>query len=140
MTALAQNHWQEQEDDPIVSIDGCIDADAHDAYWQSVYWSQPHFRGELDYEDYAPAYCVGYCGFAQYGGDYDDAEKSLCANWLRIKGSSRLELDVAMAAIRAAWLHAERTQAEPETEDEELVQLAPVRATNPQRQPAFAAA
>ena len=63
-------------------------------------------RAELDYEDYAPAYCVGYCGFAQYGGAFEDADKSLCANWVRIKGDSRLSIDEAMQAIRAAWDHA----------------------------------
>ena len=55
MTAQAQDFWQEQEDDPIVRIDGRIDPGAHDTYWQSVYWSQPYFRSMLDYEDYAPA-------------------------------------------------------------------------------------
>jgi len=141
MTAQAQDFWQEQEDDPIVRIDGRIDPGAHDTYWQSVYWSQPYFRSMLDYEDYAPAYCVGYCGFAQYGGEWADAEKSLCANWLRIKGDSRLELDDAMQAIRAAWQHAERAQAQPEVEEEEeLVQMAPMRRQAPVRQRALAAA
>lgn len=139
MTALTQDFWQEQEDDPIVRIDGRIDAGAHDAYWQSVYWSQPHYRAGLDYEDLAPAYCVGYCGYAQYGGDFADAEKSLCANWIRIKGASRLELDDAMQAIRAAWLHAERAERQPESDDE-VIQLAPMHAQRAVRQPAMAAA
>ena len=80
-----------------------VDARQQDAYWSSVYAREGYFRPDCDYEDYAPAYCVGYVGFAQYGGSWDDAEKSLCANWERIKGGSRLTLDEAMAAIRAAW-------------------------------------
>ncbi len=117
MTAIAQDFWHEQEDDPEISVAGRIDAQVEDAYWQSVHIGEPYYRAHLDYEDYAPAYCVGYIGFAQYGGRFDDAEKSLCANWIRIKGGSRLELDDAMQAIRAAWDHAERMAAAQAEED-----------------------
>jgi hypothetical protein len=80
-----------------------VDAGAEDAYWSRAFWREHYYSRGLGYEDYAPAYCVGYVGHAQYGGDYDDAEKSLCANWERIKGDSRLSLDDARAAMRAAW-------------------------------------
>jgi hypothetical protein len=72
-----------------------------DSYWQAA-----HARA--DYEDYAPAYCVGAIGYAQYGGTFEDAEKSLWANWERIKGDSRLTLDQAREAMRAAWRRAGR--------------------------------
>jgi hypothetical protein len=74
-----------------------------DAYWQQAFRREGYFSAQLDYEDYAPAYCVGYTGFAQYGGSYEDAEKSLWANWERIKGDSRLPYEHAGLAIRAAW-------------------------------------
>lgn len=80
-----------------------IDAAGHDAYWQAAHLLERYYTPQLDYEDYAPAYCVGYIGFAQYGGSFDDAEKSLVANWLRIKGDSRLPYEQAREAIRAAW-------------------------------------
>lgn len=80
-----------------------IDAQQEDAYWARFYWRERYFRPECGYEDYAPAYCVGYVGYAQYGGSYSDAENSLYANWERIKGASRLSLDDARLAIRAAW-------------------------------------
>jgi hypothetical protein len=139
MTAIAQDFWQEQADDPEVRIDGRIQPAFEDAYWQSAYWAQPFYRSDCNYEeDYASAFCVGYCGYAQYRGRFEDAEKSLCANWVRIKGDSRLTLDEAMQAIRAAWDHAEHGQVE--VEDEELVEAgylgAPVRAA----QPAYATA
>ncbi|QJW84749.1 hypothetical protein HK414_16990 [Ramlibacter terrae] len=122
-------------------IDARIDPEVEDAYWQGVYWSQPHYRAELGYDDYAPAYCVGYIGYAQYGGRFADSEKCLCANWIRIKGDSRLTLDDAMAAIRAARDHAEQAQVAMDEEDEQLVQdaMAGQRAQQ-QRQPAYAAA
>jgi hypothetical protein len=79
------------------------EARQEDAYWERTFWQERYYRSELGFEDYAPAYCVGYTGCAQYGGDFADAERSLCANWERIKGDSRLTLDEALPAMRAAW-------------------------------------
>ncbi len=83
-----------------------VDTVLEDAYWSRHYWRERYYRPDCEYEDYAPAYCAGYVGWGQYGGSYDDAEKSLCANWERIKGDSRLSLDEARLAMRAAWDHA----------------------------------
>jgi hypothetical protein len=80
-----------------------IDIAGEDAYWRRAFSGERYYSPKLDYEDYAPAYCVGYTGFAQYGGSYNDAEKSLVANWVRIKGDSRLPYEQACLAIRAAW-------------------------------------
>ena len=80
-----------------------VDARAEDAYWERSYWREGYYKPGLDYEDYAPAYCVGYIGYVQYGGAFEDAETWLCANWMRIKGDSRLELDEARLAMRSAW-------------------------------------
>ena len=78
-------------------------AQVEDLYWAKNYWKQPYFRADYDYEDYAPAFCVGYSGCAQYGGSFEEAEKSLCANFVRIKGDSRLTWDEAINPIRSAW-------------------------------------
>ena len=142
MNAIAQDSWQEQEDDPVVNVDGRIDFQLQDAYWESVYWTQPHYRSECSYEqDYAPAYCVGYIGYAQYGGAYEDAEKCLCANWVRIKGDSRLTLDEALQAIRSAWQHAAEGQL-AEEEDEPVADAGYVAQATAQaaRRPAYAEA
>ena len=80
-----------------------VDARQQDAYWHRAYSQERYYSPGFEYEDYAPAYCVGYIGHAQYGGAYDDAEKSLCANWERIKGDSRLSMEEAQMAMRAAW-------------------------------------
>jgi len=84
----------------VLSRDGARD---EDAYWERAHSREHYFKPGLDYEDYAPAYCVGYIGHAQYGGRFEDAERSLCANWERIKGDSRLSQDDALLAMRAAW-------------------------------------
>jgi len=82
---------------------GPVDSAREEDYWRRAFWCEHYYRQGLDYEDYAPAYCVGYIGCAQYGGEYEDAENSLCANWERIKGDSRLTLAEARRAMRAAW-------------------------------------
>ena len=87
------------------------DAQQEDAFWRRNFWQERYWRPDLDYEDYAPAYCVGYIGCAQYGGDFHDAERSLCANWERIKCGSRLSLEEAMPAIKAAWDRTARLRA-----------------------------
>lgn len=144
MTAIAQDCWEEQADEPEIRIDGRVQPELEDAYWQSAFWAQPHYRRDYSYDDYAPAYCVGYIGYAQYGGCFEDAEKSLCANWLRIKGDSRLSIDEALQAIRAAWDHAGRTPAVADPAEEEGEELVPAELLaaqrRPARQPAYATA
>ena len=137
MNAFQQDSWLDQEDDPEVSVEGRIDFGTEDAYWQREHRSEPYFRSECSYEeDYASAYCVGYIGFAQYGGDFDDAEKSLCANWVRIKGDSRLTVEEAMQAIRAAWDHA--AGATDDVEPALLEGAMAAGASRAARQPAYA--
>lgn len=131
MNATETDTWAEQEDEPTVQIDDRVDPQVHDAYWQTVYWGESYYRRGCEYEDYAPAYCVGYIGYAQYGGCFEDAEKSLCANWFRIKGGSRLTVDEAMQAIRAAWDHAAQVAAGEGEED-----IVEVRHRPAQRAPA----
>ncbi|MDB5859837.1 MAG: hypothetical protein JWQ76_3526 [Ramlibacter sp.] len=131
MNAAELDFWAEQADEPVTRVDGRIEPQAHDAYWQAVYWGEAYYRSECEYEDYAPAYCVGYIGYAQYGGCFDDAEKSLAANWFRIKGDSRLTVDEAMQAIRAAWDHAAQVATGEEEE-----RLEEITTTAPQRAPA----
>ena len=141
MNAIAQDDfWEEQADEPEIRVDGRVRPDLEDAYWQSAYWAQPYYRAGYSYDDYAPAYCVGYIGCAQYGGRFDDAEKSLCANWIRIKGDSRLSLDDAMQAIRAAWDHASVAPVAVEEEVEGLVPADFIAAQAVTPQPAYATA
>lgn len=101
----------EEPSNPTAAVSSRVDAREEDAYWERCYWREGYYQPGLDYEDYAPAYCVGYIGYAQYGGAFEDAETWLCANWMRIKGDSRLNLDEARLAMRSAWERlARRTQ------------------------------
>jgi hypothetical protein len=86
-------------------------ANSEDEYWRLWYWRERYYDQRLDYEDYAPAFRVGYIGYSQYGGKFDDAQLSLCADWERIKGDSRLTLDEALKAMRSAWARLAARQA-----------------------------
>ncbi len=90
-----------------------LEAQREDAYWRRTYWQQRYYEIGFEYEDYAPAYCVGYVGYAQYGGEFEQAERSLHANWERVKSDSRLGLADAMAAMRAAWDRMARVRHQP---------------------------
>jgi hypothetical protein len=90
-----------------------LEAEREDAYWRRNFWQERYYDSAFDYEDYAPAYCVGYVGCAQYGGEFADAERSLWANWERIRGDSRLPLDQALPAMRAAWQRLARLRKQP---------------------------
>lgn len=104
MRAAGDADLPEEEERPRFGIEH---AKQHDAYWRATWASEAYARADCDYEDYAPAYCVGYVGHAQYGGAWRDAVPSLRANWERIKGGSRLTADEALLAAQAAWLRAE---------------------------------
>ena len=97
--------------DAVGKIERQSSALAEDNYWAGTFWKEPYFRADYDYEDYAPAYCVGYSGFSQYGGRFEEAEKSLCANFVRIKGDSRLTWEEAIEPIRCAWARREAADA-----------------------------
>lgn len=105
---MQQDTWSLDEDERVeVSLH---DVQQQDAYWQKAHTRERYFRPGLSYDDYAPAYCVGYTGQLQYGGSWEDAEKSLISNWVRIKGDSRLSLEDALLAMRAAWDHLAQPQ------------------------------
>lgn len=99
------------QEDPQETVARRRSARVEDLYWSQNYWKEPYFRADYDYEDYAPAYCVGYTGYAQYGGSLEDAEKSLRANFIRIKGDSRLDWEQAREAVLAAWRRVEAADA-----------------------------
>ena len=85
-------------------------AQLEDLYWSRHFWKQAYFRPDYDYEDYAPAFCVGFTGCAQYGGHFEDAENSLCSNFLRIRGESRLTWKEAREPVRSAWDRVEQAR------------------------------
>lgn len=80
-----------------------INPTAQDAYWRRAYRDEPYFRADLGYDDYSPAYRVGYTGPLRRDGTFAALEAVLRLDWDRVKGRSRLSWDEARLAARAAW-------------------------------------
>jgi len=81
-----------------------IDQTAEESFWRENHDRQPHQESGHSYEDYAPAYRLGFSAPARYAGeDWSTAEAKLQADWERERGNSRLEWHQARHATRAAW-------------------------------------
>lgn len=78
----------------------------HDTYWRMNYRSRPYVETGYEYDDYAPAYRMGYesySHYAQQGMTYDQAEPYLKADYERQHGGSRLGWVQAKYAVQDAW-------------------------------------
>ena len=60
------------------------------------------------YDDYAPAYALGYDGRSRYNTSFDAAETHLASDWDRSRGMPTLSWDQAKHATRAACHRLER--------------------------------
>jgi hypothetical protein len=85
-----------------------VNPQAEDAHWRNAYQTQPYYTPGYTYDDYAPAYALGYNSAGRYPGGYDMHENELSTEWERTKGNSRLSWDQAKHASRAAWHKVER--------------------------------
>ena len=90
-----------------------INPTAEDAYWRQAFKREPYYRAELSYEDYSPAYRVGYTGPVRREGDFNTLEGALQQDWQRVRGRSRLDWAQARQATRAAWERAVEVQRHP---------------------------
>jgi hypothetical protein len=86
-----------------------IDPTAEDAYWRENHPRQEWADQDYTYDDYRPAYRVGYQTAAEgRGRTYDDVESDLERRWESDKGESRLDWVRAKSAVRAGWHRVER--------------------------------
>lgn len=76
------------------------------AYWHESYSSDPYFEEGHGFEDYSPAYELGWISYSTYGGEFDAADRVLANDWEMRKGVSGLSWDQARPASRAAWQRA----------------------------------
>lgn len=81
----------------------CINPTAEEAYWREAYRREPYYRSEYSYDDYGPAYRVGYTGPLRREGEFDALEGALKDDFDRVRGKSRLKWEEARDAARAAW-------------------------------------
>jgi hypothetical protein len=78
------------------------------AYWRSVYDNDPGIDTRYSFDDYVPAFSMGFAGRdAHRGLTWEQAELRLAAAWEQSRGASRLSWQQARAAARSAWRRAE---------------------------------
>jgi hypothetical protein len=106
-----------------------INPTAEDAHWRQVFKSEPYYRADLSYDDYSPAYRVGYTGPLRREGSFASLEGLLEQDWRHVKGRSRLSWAEARQATRAAWMRVTQPAEQP---------LNVQRQPSPTAHPAFA--
>ena len=75
-------------------------------YWRANYADDPYVEGGRTWEDYRPAYELGWISYSAHGGEFDAADRVLANDWEIRKGVSALSWDQARPASRAAWQRA----------------------------------
>lgn len=85
-----------------------INPTAEEAYWRDQYTKEPYYQAGRGYDDYAPAYRLGYLGRSNASGSFDDAYDGLSASWTSQRERSTLSWEEAETASRAAWQRADR--------------------------------
>ena len=91
------------------SIAETVNPTTYNSYWSDNYNKADYYVAGRDWNDYAPAYKLGYDSFDKYRGrPYSDAEAELERDWDTLKGKSRLGWNEAKGAVRDGWHHIER--------------------------------
>lgn len=81
-----------------------VNPTAEEHYWSTSYQTQPYYNSSYSFDDYRPAYRVGYEGYSLHPGkSFEDVEGSLRDEYVRSRGNSRLGWDDARLATRSAW-------------------------------------
>lgn len=94
---------------PGQAVESVLDHDREDAYWREAHMAEPYYNPAHSYEDYAPAYRMGWESRAKYeDGTFEQFEPAFRNDWDSARGRSRLGWDEAKHAVRAAWHRIER--------------------------------
>jgi len=81
-----------------------VDPANEELYWREHHAAEPYFDRNFSFEDYLPAWRVGWEGRRRHAGrKFDEVENDLKAEFHWNRGSSRLLWDQARAAARAAF-------------------------------------
>lgn len=82
-----------------------LDPTAEDVYWKDTYTTTSYYNKDYNYNDYQPAYAVGYANRNRYPAAtrFEDVETDLESSWNQVKGESRLAWQDAKSAARDAW-------------------------------------
>lgn len=86
-----------------------VNPTAEEAYWRSSYDRESYYEPGRSYDDYAPAYALGWSSRAAREDSFDMLEPTLADEWATRRGNSTLDWPQARHASRAAWVRADRT-------------------------------
>jgi hypothetical protein len=86
-----------------------FDPTAEEAYWRQNFERESYYQKGMTYEDYSPAYQLGWESRGRYAGRrFDDVESDLGRDYESRRGKSKLSWDHAKHAARSAWDRVER--------------------------------
>jgi uncharacterized protein (TIGR02284 family) len=85
-----------------------LDPTAEEAWWRDNYKREPYYENSRSFDDYAPAYRLGFLSHNRPHETFEERESDLQAQWERRKEGSTLSWPQARAASRAAWDRAGR--------------------------------
>ena len=89
-----------------------IDPTVEDAYWRENYTHRPYYDKNTAYEEYQPAYQLGWESRSKYASrSFDEAEPELGRNWDAANRHSQLTWEKAKHATRDAWNRIEHSVA-----------------------------
>jgi hypothetical protein len=91
------------------SIAEVVNPTTYNSYWADNYSNADYYVAGRTWNDYEPAYKLGYDSFDKYRGrTYSEAETELERDWDKLKGKSSLAWNEARGAVRDGWHHIER--------------------------------
>lgn len=75
-----------------------------DSHWRDRFHTEPYYDDGLVYEDYAPAYHLGAAArIRNPEGSFEDAEAAMEAEYMGLRGESKLAWQRARDAARASF-------------------------------------
>lgn len=81
-----------------------VNPTAEELYWSTTYKTEPYYNSSYAFDDYRPAYRVGYDGYQLHRGkSFEDVEDILQEDYISNRGNSRLGWVDARPATRSAW-------------------------------------
>lgn len=81
-----------------------LDPTIENTYWSKHYANEPYYTAGYTFDDYGPAYRTGYLARNLHSGrSFEEIDGDLEAEYILIRGNSRLLWDQARPAAHAAW-------------------------------------
>lgn len=86
-----------------------VNPTTEEAYWRDNYTSEPYYQDGFAFDEYAPAYRLGFNGRSRYSGEWSDVEPRFASDWNTANAGSALAWPEAQHATRAAWTRVTQT-------------------------------